>query len=225
MISDAEFAHLVHRFPALRDIAPDERRDFCGAAQAVGLDPGAAVFEAGARCEHFLWLTDGSVRVVAQDGGSREILLYRVVPGELCVFTTSCALGHTAYPAAGRTEEATRAVALPVDRFENLVVRSAALRGLVFSSLSVRLHEVMALVESVTFRRLEQRLASWLLESTDARGGAPLELSHQQVADEFGSTREPVSRVLAALERDGLIELGRRRIAVVDAVGLRGRAG
>lgn len=225
MISDAEFAHLIHRFPALRAMQSGERADFVAAAQAVGLDAGATVFEPGAVCESFLWLTDGSVRVTAGDGGAREILLYRVAPGELCVFTTSCALSHTAYPAAGRTEEPTRAIALPAGRFESLVQRSSALRGLVFASLSTRLHEVMALVESVTFHRLEQRVAAWILESAADRDGTALEVSHQEVADELGSTREPVSRVLSALERDGLLELGRRRIAVSDAARLRTRAG
>ena len=224
MISDAEFAHLTHRFPSLHDMAPDERADFVAAAHAVGLDAGSTVFDPGAQCQDFLWLTDGSVRVIAGDGGAREILLYRVEPGELCVFTTTCALGRTVYPAEGRTEEPTRAVALPVGRFEDLVQRSSALRALIFASLSTRLHEVMALVESVTFRRLEQRVAAWLLERSGARGGTPLALSHQEIAAELGSTREPVSRVLSALERDGLIELGRRRIAVSDPAGLRTRA-
>lgn len=224
MISDAEHASLVHRFPALRDLEPEHRELFCGAAQSVALDPGATVFAAGMRCENFLWLTDGSVKVSATDGASREILLYRVSPGELCVFTTSCALSHASYPADGRTEGPTRAVALPVDRFQDLIDRSGVLRRVVFAALSERLHEVMALVESVAFRRLEERVAAWLLASSDG-GAHPLECSHQQVADEVGSTREPVSRALAALARDGAIELGRRRIEVVDPAVLRRHVG
>lgn len=224
MISDAEYASLSTRFPALRGLEPEHRTSFCGAAQTVALDEGATVFAAGARCENFLWLTDGSVRVSASDGESREILLYRVSPGELCVFTTSCALSHASYPAEGRTESPTRAVVLPVGRFEDLIDRSGVLRRLVFASLSERLHEVMGLVESVTFRRLEERVAAWLLEACGGQPGT-LERSHQQVADEIGSTREPISRVLAALARAGAIELGRRRITLVDPPALRRHAG
>ena len=96
MISTAEYAALVNRFPALHDLGPEDRTLFCGASQSVALESGATVFATGTRCESFLWLVDGGVRVSASDGEGREILLYRVAPGELCVFTTSCALGHTA---------------------------------------------------------------------------------------------------------------------------------
>ena len=222
MISEAEFANLLHRFPALKELSAAERDGFRAAATPVVLDGGARVFEAGARCENFLWLTDGSVRVTATDGDGREILLYRVEPGELCVFTTSCALGHASYPAAGRTESATRAVVLPVGRFEDLVVHVPALRRLVFSALSTRLHEMMGLVESVAFHRLEQRVAAWLLREFES--AEDVERSHQEIADELGSTREPISRVLAGFERNGWIELGRRRVTCRDREGLRSRA-
>lgn len=220
MISEAEFANLVRHFPALRELSDDERQDFLAAARTLVLHDRACAFEAQGPCENFLWLTDGGVRVLADDGRGREILLYRVAPGELCIFTTSCALGHGAYPAEGRAEGEVRAVVLPVARFEDLVVRSAALRRLVFAALSTRLHEVMALVEEVAFRHLEERVVAWILRSARAARAEVLDSSHQELADDLGAAREPVSRVLAALEREGLVALGRRRIEILDGPAL-----
>lgn len=223
MISEAEFANLLRHFPALRELREDERQDFLAAAQTIALHDRARAFAAHGACENFLWLTDGGVRVLADDGRGREILLYRVTPGELCIFTTSCALGHGAYPAEGRAEGEVRAVVLPVARFEDLVVRSAALRRLVFAALSTRLHEVMALVEEVAFRHLEERVAAWILRTAQASQVEVVECSHQELADDLGGAREPVSRVLAALEREGLVELGRRRIEILDGPALRAK--
>lgn len=220
MISEAEFANLLRHFPALRELKNQERHDFVAAAHTIALHDHARAFEANSTCENFLWLTEGGVRVLADDGRGREILLYRVVPGELCIFTTSCALGHGAYPAEGRADGEVRAVVLPVARFEDLVVRSVALRRLVFAALSTRLHEVMALVEEVAFRHLEQRVAAWIVRSVRVARADALECSHQEIADDLGAAREPVSRVLAALEREGLVALGRRRIEILDGPAL-----
>lgn len=220
MISEAELSHLIHCFPLLRDLETGTRERFLAGANTVALDSDAVVFEAGARCESFLWLVEGTVRVIASDGSGREILLYRVEPGQLCVFTVSCALGHAVYPADGRTECAARAVALPVHHFEGLIARSPVLRRMTFAALSARLHEVMSVVESVTFRRLHLRVVDWILARYASSGSGLIDASHQEIADDLGSAREPVSRTLAVLERDGLVDLGRRRISVLDHSGL-----
>lgn len=225
MISGAEFAHAARLFPSLRALLDDEREDFVAATHCIAVADRTPVFTAGRSCEHFLWLTDGCVRVVARDDEGREVLLYRVLPGELCVVTTSCALGHVPYPAHGITEGASRALALDVGRFEDLVIRSSVLRHQVFASLSTRLREVMEGIDRFAFRSLEDRICAWLRSTHRRVDSQVLRASHQEIADDLGCAREPVSRILAQLAAEGRVQLGRRRIELLDPALLSGAEG
>jgi CRP/FNR family transcriptional regulator len=91
-----------------------------------------------------------------------------------------------------------------------------AFRGFIFSLFSERLAELMQLVEEVAFHKLDQRLAALLLGK-----GRVVHISHQQLADELGSVREMVSRLLKRFEDQSLVRLGREQVEVLDPAGLR----
>jgi CRP/FNR family transcriptional regulator len=87
---------------------------------------------------------------------------------------------------------------------------------MVFGLFAERLTGLMTLVEEVTFHKLDQRLAAWL-----ATRGPLILASHQEVAQELGSVREIVSRLLKQFEEQNLVRLGRERIDVLDPLGLK----
>jgi hypothetical protein len=96
------------------------------------------------------------------------------------------------------------------------MVEHAPFRDFVFHLFADRIGELMQLVEEVAFARLDQRLAKLLL----ARNEATLNVTHQQLADELGSVREIVSRLLKGFAAQGLVSLGREQVAIVDREGL-----
>jgi CRP/FNR family transcriptional regulator len=162
----------------------------------------------------------GAVRVTKAAPNGRELQLYRVLPGESCVITSSCLLGHAAYNARGEAETDTTLVALPGPLFARLMTEHEAFRTYVFRLFSERVADLMQLVEAVAFQRLDQRLAALLLARAPV-----LHTTHQQLADELGSVREIVSRLLKGFSEQGMVSLGRERIEVTDAAGLRRVAG
>jgi CRP/FNR family transcriptional regulator len=136
------------------------------------------------------------------------------------VITSSCLLGHVAYNARGVAETDLALATLPAPAFSRLVASHDPFREYVFALFSERLAELMALVESVAFQRLDQRLAALLLGK-----GRVVATTHQGLADELGSVREIVSRLLKSFADQGLVALGRERIEILDAAGLRRLAG
>ena len=100
-----------------------------------------------------------------------------------------------------------RMLMLPTALFEKLIAGNAAFRDFVFHLLAERIAELMQLVEEVAFHRLDQRLAKLLLGK-----GEPIQATHQTLADELGSVREIVSRLLKGFAAQGLVTLGRERI-------------
>lgn len=213
-----EPAELESRYPGLLALPPDLAAAFA-ALPAIDVAEGATLFDEGTPCRGFPLVLAGGVRVAKRAANGREIVLYRVGPGEGCVLSSGCLLGRQDYRATGTAEGALRLALLPRSLFDEAIARVPAFRSFVFALFNARLAELAGLVEEVAFRRLDQRLAAWLIEQS-ARGTRPITATHQAIADELGSVREIVSRVLGHLAVDGLITTGRGRIDVRDVAQL-----
>ena len=208
---------LVNLYPALAGL-PDDRLAALLQPQAVmGLPAGTQVFAEHQPCQGFPLLLEGSIKVVKLAASGRELMLYRVAPGGSCIISSSCLLGHTDYNARGIAETPLALLVLPVRDFATLMVEHAPFRDFVFHLFAERIGELMQLVEEVAFARLDQRLAKLLL----ARNETVLSVTHQQLADELGSVREIVSRLLKGFADQGLVALAREQITVLDREGLK----
>lgn len=203
-------------YPPLAGL-PTERLTALLQPQAImRLPTGTQVFAEHQPCQGFPLLVEGSIKVVKLAASGRELLLYRVLPGGSCIISSSCLLGHTAYNARGIAETPITLLALPLASFSTLMLEHAPFRDFVFHLFAERIAELMQLVEEVAFARLDQRLAKLLL----ARQDNVLNVTHQQLADELGSVREIVSRLLKGFAAQGLVVLGREQLSVIDRVGL-----
>ena len=161
-------------------------------------------------------ILEGRIKVVKLAASGRELVLYRVAPGGSCIITSSCLLGRTDYNARGIAETPLTLLAIPAPDFAALLVEHPPFRDFVFHLFAERIAELMQLVEEVAFARLDQRLAKALL----AKNGAVLGITHQQLADELGSVREIVSRLLKGFAAQGLVALGREQVTLLDRDGL-----
>ena len=177
---------------------------------------GTVLFTPGTLCQMFPLVLSGVVRVSRIGPKGRELPLYRVHPGESCVLTTTCLLGNTAYNATGVVESDLSAIAMPSEVFNRLLGEEVSFRQFVFGLFTDRVSELMQLVEEVAFRRLDERLARLLLSMNN-----PVRATHQQLADELGSVREMISRLLRSFEERGWVALGREQIELRDVTALK----
>ncbi len=177
------------------------------------------VFSQGQACQHYIVLTAGHVKVFARSDDGRELVLYRIQPGEVCILTTACLMGNSHYSAEAITESAVTARVIPQRDFNQLLTTSAAFREFVFHNFSQRMTDLMLQLEQVTFASIERRLSHFIYRmSADSQ---QLTLTHQAIATEIGSAREVVSRGLKKLEQQGAIQLSRGTIAIIDRTVLR----
>jgi len=185
-----------------------------GALRPLDVPAGTRLFDVHMRCEGLPLLLSGRIRVARLGDSGREIALYRVEPGESCIVTVACLGGGRDYDARGVAETACHLELLPEPVFRRLLAEHEPFRRFVFGLFAERMASLMQLVEEVAFRKLDQRLARRLLQLADAEG--VVRASHQQLADELGSVREIVSRVLKQFEHGGGIALGRQQIQLRD---------
>ena len=211
----AQQQRIAERFPALAGLAPGLRERLAAEAQLLQVPAGSVLFDARQPCRGFPLVLAGAVRVSMSASSGREILLYRVEPGQGCIMSGGCLLGHSDYAARGVAEEEVTLASLPPALFQDLLLEHEPFRRFVFGMYGERLAEVMLLVEEVAFRRLDERLAQMLI-----RRGPVIEATHQKLADELGSVREIVSRLLRSFEERGWVRLGRERITLTDPKSL-----
>lgn len=220
MLDDALSERLRTLYPAAQALPPAAFDELRSEAQFVRAPRGTVVFDERSPCQAFPMLLEGALRVAKSATNGRELVLYRVLPGEACVLTSSCLLGRRDYSTRGVAESDTTFVALPQSLFYKLVAGHAAFREYVFALFSDRITDLLQLVDAVAFQRLDQRLAALLLGK-----GKSLAVTHQQLADELGSVREIVSRILKHFAEERLVSLGRERIDILDPRRLRELAG
>ena len=206
---------LLALYPVLAKLPAGLLQRICDTMQTLSIPSGTTVFDERQPCQGFPFVLGGAIRVVKLSANGRELPLYRVMAGESCIITSSCLLGHADYNARGVTEGETTLALLPRPLFDEMLAEPA-FRDFVFALFSERVAELMQLVEEVAFRKLDQRLAALLLGK-----GRLVHATHQQLADELGSVREMVSRLLKGFAEQGLVRLGREQVEVLDAAGLR----
>jgi CRP/FNR family transcriptional regulator len=207
---------LLQQYPMLRELPAAEQGRLWETATTMHLPAGTVLFDENQPCQGFPLLLSGNIRVIKAAPNGRELQLYRVMPGESCILTSSCLLGNTRYHARGIAEQALELVLLPAGSFRTLLGNQQSFRSYVFHLFSDRLTDLMQLVSAVAFQKLDQRLANLLINKS-----SPIHATHQALADELGSAREIVSRLLKGFAEQGWVKLGREHIDITDAAALK----
>jgi CRP/FNR family transcriptional regulator len=202
-------------YPAVAALPQALRAEVRAQLHTAIVPTGGVLFDERQPCHGFPFVLDGAIRVTKPAANGRELPLYRVQPGESCIISSSCLLGHADYNARGVATADTTLALLPRPLFDALLA-DPGFRAFVFHLFAERMAELMQLVEEVAFRKLDQRLAGLLLGR-----GRIVRATHQQLADELGSVREMVSRLLKGFAEQGLVALSREQIEILDPAGLR----
>ncbi|WP_234266331.1 Crp/Fnr family transcriptional regulator [Hydrogenophaga sp. NFH-34] len=203
-------ASLIALYPALSGLPA-----LAGQLPLLQVPAGTVLFREGDACQGFPMVVSGEVKVCRSAPNGRELELYRVQPGQLCLVSSAALFGGEALGARGTTTaHATLALLRPAD-FQ-AALADPEFRQFVLGLYASRMAELTALIEAVAFQRLDSRLAATLLGH-----GTQVRATHQALADELGTVREIVTRLLHRFEREGLVELSRECITIRDSAALR----
>jgi CRP/FNR family transcriptional regulator len=214
---------VLDAFSFFRDASAEMRSAVESAGNALVLPPGAIVFRDGDRCDQFALVGRGGLRVFKTAPTGREVSLYHVQPGEICLMNSLSVFLGTPVRATARVEASLEALVFPRAVFLEWLRTNDAVRSFILGAMAERLFDVMTLVEEIAFGKMDVRLAH-LLSRRFANNGLPLReiaTTHEEVAAELGTVREVVSRLLKEFERLGALETGRGRILLRDEDVLR----
>jgi CRP/FNR family transcriptional regulator len=215
MINEQEIKTLLKIYPVLSGVDQEPLAQALSNASLVTFKEGTQIFDELQTCNAFPFILSGKIRVYKQSVNGRELSLYTVFPGDACVITAGCLLADEPYNASGLAKADSNLVMMRSSDFENLL-GSRLFREYIFSLFSRRIVELMQLVEEVAFHKVDRRLAALLLQR-----GRTIHVSHQELANELGTVREMITRVLKSFSDTGLIALRRGQIDVLDESALK----
>ncbi len=203
---------LLAGYPDLIDNADDDCWAMLAKARIHSFDAGTIMFHESMECEHLMFIIEGRVRVYKDSDEGREVTLYRVEPGQLCVHNLNNLVNGISYPIMAQTETAMRGLIISKHDFHNTLSTSSSFRNYVLRTLTERLSNMINLVAGLAFDRLDLRVAVWLNDQFERSCGRPIAITHCDLAHELGTTREMVSRILKEFEHKRCIQLGRGSI-------------
>jgi CRP/FNR family transcriptional regulator len=206
--------HVLQHYGFYQNSTPSQRMELLAVASPVSAEDGQSLLEAGYSCRDVLLVGDGRLRVYVTGESGREVTLYHVGRGESCPVNLSAALmGIGAFADASACGELS-GVVIAAERFRRISETNPDVREYVLNATVLRFGEIISLVREITTRRVDHRLAEFLLrrfaESPDCPQVA--EVTQQAIAAELGTAREVVSRRLQELDNMGAVELRRGRI-------------
>lgn len=223
-LSDEPFHDRIHElksaYPLLSTITDPLWLDTIEQAKIQVFKPSTILFSGTSSCNNFMLILEGTIRLFQSAEDGREITLYRVQAGDLCMLSLNSLLKKQAFNAIAETESHVRALSITSDDFRQMMNISTTFRDYVVSTLTERLCDALYLIQDTAFNHLDMRLACMLGSLFERNQNPVLKVTHQELAHELGTTREVVSRILKEFERKNCIKLSRGNIELASAEGL-----
>ncbi len=213
-LADLPIDQILGLYPSLAQVQP-ALADLGQTLAVYQVPTDTVLFSENAACQGFPLVLQGEIKVSRNSGDGRSLELYRVVPGELCLVSSASLFRAQPLSAFGVTTKNSQFMLIKPDLFKRWI-ETPAFRNDVLGLFAERMADLTGLIDAVAFHKLDRRLAAALLGR-----GQQLNLTHQALADELGTVREIVTRLLRRFEREGWVVLGREQIQIVNSAALR----
>lgn len=156
----------------------------------------------------------GAIKVIRTEEDGREILLYYIKPGESCIMSFLGGMHNETSKVKAEVEEDAELLFLPIDKVSLFIKEYPEWLDYIFRLYHKRFEELLDIVNAIAFKKVDERLLALLRKKQELLGKPVLAITHEQLANELGTARVVVSRLLKQLEEDGVVELGRNKITL-----------
>ena len=208
-------------FPFWNKLNSDDRELLAHSAQSVSFKRGTNIHD-GNECTGVILVKSGSLRLYLLSEEGKEITLYRLFPGDICILSASCVLNTITFDVFIDSEEDSECVIVGGCAYEELSARVPEVKIFALETAVSRFSDVMWVMQQILFMSMDKRLAIFLLDEVSKSGGDTVKLTHEQIAKYMGSAREVVSRMIKYFASQGIVSSSRSEgIKILDKKKLR----
>jgi len=179
-------------------------------------DAGNLILNENAHIRSIPIVIRGSLKVIRTEEDGREILLYYIKAGESCVMSFLGGLHNETSKVKAEVEEDAEILFLPVDKVSLFIKEYPEWLDYIFRLYHKRFEELLEMVNAITFKKVDERLLNLLKKKSELTASMTIQITHEQLANELGTARVVVSRLLKQLEEMGRVQLGRNKIILSD---------
>lgn len=161
-------------------------------------------------------LVDGVIKVMREDEDGFELMLYFLEKGETCAMTLSCCTGSAVSEIRAVAETDSTLLMIPVEKMEEWLGKYKSWRNFIFDSYHQRLMEVLETIDSIAFKKMDERLLEYLRNKSKYYNDSEIKVTHQDIAFDLHTSRVVISRLLKQLEKTNRIKLNRNSVKLID---------
>lgn len=172
-------------------------------------------------CSGILLIKSGELRTYLLSEEGKEVTLYRLGGGDVCILSASCILDSITFDVFIDAAKDSEVVIISASTFQKICSENIYAENFSLKQTVDRFSDVMWAMQQILFMSFDKRLAVFLLDETSKTGNSEIKMTHDQIAKYIGSAREVVSRMLKYFEKEGLVELSRGEVKVIDKNRLR----
>jgi CRP/FNR family transcriptional regulator len=215
MDKETIWKELENALPFIKKWPLKEKEELLDQVQVRWFSKGEMIHQGENGCTGVMALKEGRLKTYIFSPKGKEMTLFRLLSGDVCILSASCMMNNIVFDIHVAAEEESCLLIINSDYFQEMTRRYPEVEKLRNDIIAMRFSEVMWLVEQVMFKRMDQRIAGFLAEMVNITGEEKVQLSHQEIADNLGTAREVVSRILKYMEQDGLVAISRKEIHIL----------
>lgn len=208
-------------FPFWEELNREQQEDLLTHGQLRKFKKGDMIIPYEDQCLGLLLVQSGQLRAFVLADSGKEVTLYRLYELDICLFSASCIMNDIQFSIQLEAERDTSALLIPAALYDRLMQQSVAVSNYTNQLMASRFSDVMWTLEQVLFKSMDCRLARALLEHAANEGTGEVSLTHEAIARDLGSAREVVTRMLKYFREEGLIELSRGSVRLLNEKRLR----
>lgn len=208
-------------FPFWNILNSDDKDKLINAAYAISFERGANIHDGNA-CTGAILVKSGSLRLYILSEDGKEITLYRLFKGDMCILSASCVLSCVTFDVFVDSEENSECIIVSGGAIEDVSKRVPEVKIFTLETALSRFSDVMWVLQQILFMSMDKRLAIFLIDESAKTQSDTIKLTHEQIAKYMGSAREVVSRMLKYFATEGIIQTSRTDgIKIIDKKRLR----
>ena len=207
-------------FPFWNKLTEKDKEYLCENTTEEHFDKAEAVHD-NMGCSGLYIVRSGRLRLYMLSDEGKEITLYRLAPGEICMLSASCVLQCVSFDVYVDAEEPSDCYCISGTAFGDVSHRYLEVENYALSVAVNRFSDVMWIMQQIVFMSMDKRLAILLLDEIQVNGTDTVSMTHEMMARHLGTAREVVTRMLKHMASDGIVEVGRKGVTVLDKNKLR----
>ena len=207
---------LAQYLPFYDQLPPEDQAALSHSAVLREAPQGTLLHSGSSDCLGLLVIRSGQLRAHITSDEGREITLYRLFERDICLFSASCMLNSLQFDLTITVEKDASFWVIPAEFYRALMERSAQVANYTNQIMATRFTEVLWLVEQILWKSFDRRLAHFLLEESTLEGTDTLKLTHEKIAAHLGTAREVVTRMLKYFQTEGMVQLRRGTVELLD---------